>query len=318
MTLKHRGIQRLAYVRISVSEPAFGKAKEFYKDTLGLCESSSNANSATFRCWHDAYAYCLIIESAPRSDLLEIGFQVRDQQDIDAMHDLLSLNSVDFELAAENTALKGLGNSIAFTVPSGPSLRLFAEMELPGYIVGHRSPDWVVPKAQRGTPAPQHLNHIGFTSPDPAQCVDFLLNVLGFYVSEKIVDREDELLSALVFRMSKDIGGQELCIFKGDGVHLHHIAFSKDDASDILTDGALLRADGVDIDALGPVRQPYGNTFSLHFKGPAGIRLELCSGGRVLEAHSDLQPIVWSAEGMMKALSYYDTEVPAEFLEPCF
>jgi catechol 2,3-dioxygenase len=102
-----------------------------------------------------------------------------------------------------------------------------------------------------------------------------------------------------------------------DPVRLHHIAFSKEDSSDILADGTHLRSDGVEIDLLGPVRQPYGSTFSLYFRDPFGVRLELCSGGRMTEPHPDYQPVQWSAGNFKRALSYYDESIGEGFLEPC-
>jgi catechol 2,3-dioxygenase-like lactoylglutathione lyase family enzyme len=198
------------------------------------------------------------------------------------------------------------------------TLRLFEHMEQIGYATGFDSPDWVVPKELRATPAPLFLNHVGITVPNPKQTVDFLTQHLGFYVSEKIVsDNGRQLLSALLFRMTKDVGGQELAIYPGEAGRLHQIAFTKEDANDILIDGQYLRNDRIDIDQYGPTRQSYGKTFSLHFYDPFGVRLELCSGGRITDPHPDFEPVVWTESNLKKALSYYDRDLNPRFLEPC-
>jgi catechol 2,3-dioxygenase len=316
MALIHRGIQRIGYVRIAVNDPRLLKSRQFYAHELGLLEMGTESNRAYFRCWHEPYQFSLVVEHSCEPGLIEIGFQVRDAADLARFESRIAQAGVAVQLDAAGAVLHAVGQSLAFAVPAGPRLRLFDHMVQPGYQSGYESPDWVVPRALRGTPAPLHLNHVGFTTPDPGGCADFLAHTLDFFTSEKMVDDDGKLVSSLMYRMSKNVGGQELALFPGDQVKLHHIAFSKEDASDILADGIHLRSDGVAIDLLGPVRQPYGNTFSLYFRDPSGVRLALCSGGRMTEPHRDFQPVVWSRAHFRKALSYYDEEVGDEFLAP--
>lgn len=314
MALKHRGIIRIGYVRLAVRTDQFAATCRFYKETLGLIESAQTEMQGQFHCWHEPTQYSVLIDAASDTHLIEIGFQVRDVEDIaDFQRRVTECGIVVTSHDAGD--LPGLSASISFTVPEGPTLRLFHAMNKPGYVVGNTSPDWVVPKSVRGTPAPMFLNHVGLTSGDPVRTIDFLVNILGFHVSEKMVsDDGKQLLSALLFRMSKNVGGQELAIFPGKSGRLHHIAFTKDDASEILVDGQYLRSDGVDIDIMGPTRQPYGNTFSLHFRDPNGIRLELCSGGRMTVTHREFQPVVWTESNSARAFAYYDDQLETGFL----
>jgi len=316
MTLKHRGINRLGYVRIALDDPGLTRARQFYGGILGLLETGSDPARAQYRCWHEPYLYTLLLETAPASRFTEVGFQVRDAKDLEDLGNRVKADGVIVHRDPAGT-VPGLSESIAFRVPHGPMLRLFHRMEQPGYIAGHQSPDWVTPKAVRGTPAPMFINHVGVTSDDPGATVDFLTRVLGFGVSEKMVaDGDGRMLSALLFRMSKNVGGQELAVFPGEAGRLHHVAFTKDDASDILVDGQYLRNDGVTIEITGPTRQPYGNTFSLHFRDPFGIRLELCAGGRMTEVHAEFEPVVWSESNAARAFAYYDDQLDTGFLAP--
>jgi catechol 2,3-dioxygenase len=142
--------------------------------------------------------------------------------------------------------------------------------------------------------------------------------VLGFGMSECIGDpRGDDLLSALLFRMSKDVGGQEIAVFRGPRFGLHHIAFSKEDPCDILIDGQFLAQARVPLDALGPHRQSYGKMFSLYFHDPAGLRLELCAGGRITEVHPEFEPVVWDETSLLKAVTFYDERMSEGLLEAC-
>lgn len=318
MTLKHRGIVRIGYVRIGLNDPNLAKSRAFYRDQLGLLESLIETKRAYLRCWHEAYHHSLVIDESAANRLIEIGFQVRDQEDLGAFTKALQTKGIKVTASPAGKPLKGLGKSIAFEIPGGQTLRLFENMEQIGYYTGFDSPDWVVPKALRSTPAPLYLNHVGITVPNPEQTVDFLTKTLGFYVSEKIVsDDGKRLLSALLFRMTKDVGGQELAIYPGPAGRLHQIAFTKEDPGDILIDGQYLRNDRVDIDSYGPTRQSYGKTFSLHFHDPFGVRLELCCGGRITDPHPDFEPVIWTESNLKKALSYYDRDLNERFLQPC-
>ena len=314
MGLKHRGILRIAYVRLGLNDNRLTKSLDFYRDRFGMLESMRDTERAYLRCWHETFQYNLVLEQTPENQLIEIGFQVRDQEDLDQLTQRIEAAGVSVESSTANTPLKGLGNSISFTIPGGQRLRLFAEMEQSGYVTGFESPDWVTPRELRGTAAPMFLNHVGLTSADPTATVKFLTEVLEFTVSEKIVSDDKQLVSALLFRMCRDVGGQELAIYPGEDNHLHHIAFTKEDPNDILVIGQYLRNDGINIDTYGPTKQSYGNTFSIHFFDCFGIRLELCCGGRTIDAHPEFDSVTWTESELGKALSYHDADVNPGFL----
>lgn len=317
MTLKRRGIARIGYVHIALADRRLEQSRSFYNKQLGLMESAVEPNRVYLRCWHEALHHSLVIEERSKNQLVEIGFQVRDQQDLISFTERLKKRKIAVKNHAAGEPLRGIGRSISFVIPGGQRLRLFEHMDQIGYATGYDSPDWVVPKELSASPAPLFLNHVGITVPEPGKTVKFLTQTLGFVVSEKIVANDGKtLLSALLFRMSKDVGGQELAIYQGPEGKLHHIAFSKEDASDILIDGQYLARDRVTIDPYGPTRQSYGKTFSLHFFDPFGVRLELCSGGRITEAHPEFEPVIWTESNLAKALSWYDQDLSENFLAP--
>ncbi|MCG2635323.1 MAG: VOC family protein [Gammaproteobacteria bacterium] len=315
MSLKHRGIVQLGYVRIGLNDSRLTKSREFYSDTLGLLETQVSPGRACFRCWHEPQQFSLVIDETPENGLIEVGFQVRDDEDLDQIQARVEATGIPVTRCPADTPLAGLGASISFVIPGGQTLRLFAENRILGYPTGHDSPDWNTPRQLRGTPAPLFINHVAITTPDPAATINFLKEVLEFRLSE-ILTKDDGStpLAGLLFRMSKDVGGQEISVFPGDAGRLHHIAFTKEDASDILTDGQYLREDGVNIDIYGPTRQSFGKTFSLHFFDPMGVRLELCSGGRVTENHPEFEPVRWTESNLNKALSFYDNKLNDSFL----
>ncbi len=316
MALKHKGIIRIGYVRIGLNDQRLLHARPFYRDHLGMLETRVEPGRAYLRCWHEAFHHSLVIDETPENHLVEIGFQVRDREDLKQFTTVLRKDGIKVTSAKPNDVLRGIGHSISFQIPGGQTLRLYETMEMVGYATGFEAPDWVVPKELRATPAPIYLNHAGITVPNPERTIDFLTRKLGFYVSEVIMTNDGKKkLSALLFRMTKDVGGQELAIFPGAAGKLHHIAFSKEDPNDILIDGQYLVQDRIKIDAYGPTRQSYGKTFSLHFYDPFGVRLELCAGGRITDPHPEFQPVVWTEDNLKKAFSYFDRDFNQSFLE---
>jgi catechol 2,3-dioxygenase len=312
MALQHRGIYRLGYVRLAVGD--LETAVDFAVKKLGLIvHGNGSGDRVMLRCWHEAYAYTYVLERGePR--LVEIGFEVRDQEDLHMAATRAGEAGVIVTESPADDPLPDLGPSISFDVPAGPTLRLFFKQLVPGYVGGHKAIDWNVPRELRATPAPRHLAHVAVTSPDPEAVIAFLTEVLDFGVSETVsTDDGSRTLSALLFRTTE---GHELAIYPGLERRLHHVAFAKEDEVEILQDGTWLVQDRVRLDVYGPTRQSYGNTFSLFFYDPLGIRYELCSGGRFTELHPDYRPVRWTESNLDRALSFYDDVENKEFLNP--
>jgi catechol 2,3-dioxygenase len=317
MTLKHRGILRLGYVRVAIED--LDAAVAFARDEIGLVEHRSGTDPddverVYLRTWREGHAFSYVLErGAP--GLVEIGLQVRDDEDLSSAAERVQQVGVTVDWAGENKVLVDLGASIAFTVPAGPPVRLYSDALVTGPAVGYSSPHWNVPRKLRATTAPMNLSHIGFTSPDPEAVVAFLTDVLDFGVSELITtDDGERTLSALLFRSNY---GQDLAVFPGQEARLHHIAFMQTDEATILRDVTWMLEAGAKIDPWGPTRQSYGRTMSLHFKDACGIRYELFAGGRFSELHPSFQPVRWTESNLDKALSYYDKTENPDFLEPC-
>jgi catechol 2,3-dioxygenase len=317
--LRPHGILRLGYVRVSLGDADLAAAREFYCDTLGLvADPRSSAERGWLRCWHEAQPYSFVIERGGPRRLIEVGFELTAVDELTRLEQRIVAEGGAAVRSRSQPELPGMGESLTCEVPGGLSLRLYAPFVEPGvFMVGHQSPHWVTPRELRATPAPLFLNHVGINVPDPAAAVRFLTRALGFVVSERVESMDGALVSALLFRMSRDAGGQELALFKSATPGLHHIAYTKEDCNDILLDGQYLAQANVRIDPLGPTRQPYGKTFSLYFYDPVGLRFELCSGGRITEAHPEFEPVVWSEAMFHRALSLYDERIAEGFFDAC-
>jgi catechol 2,3-dioxygenase len=313
MGLEHRGILRIGYVRLGLTD--LGAAEAFYRDRLGLLVTERATDRVYLRCWHEPFRYTLVLEETDTNRLIEIGLEVRDTADLDDLADRLNTHGLSYTREGSGDAPLGIADSLVMTAPSGHRLRVVPPLAEPGYITGYASPDWNVPKPLRATPAPFFLGHVALTAPDVPTAVRFFRDVLGFGVSEAIQRPDGQYLSALLYRTTN---GQDLALFPGPAGGLHHVAFVKMDETDILTAGEYLAEEGVRIDRYGPTVQPYGKTFSLYFFDPFGTRLEFFSGGRYTELHPEFQPVIWTEARLQKALSFHDSFLNEEFLQPSF
>lgn len=317
MTLKHRGILRLGFVRLAVDD--LDRSHAFLMNALGLVEhrvgtDTDGVERCYYRTWREGQAFSYVLEQGAPG-MVEVGFQVRAEDDLYEAAERVGKAGVGVSWAEEGRVLADLGISISFVVPSGPQLRLYSDALVTGPAVGYVSPHWNVPRALRATTAPMNLGHVGFTTPDVEAVVGFLCGVLDFGTSEVITtDDESRVLSALVFRNNY---GQDLAVFPGRDVRLHHVAFLQYDEATILRDVTWLREAGAVIDPWGPTRQSYGRTMSVHFKDPSGIRYELFAGGRFSELHPSFEPVRWTESNLDKALSFYDETANPDFLLPC-
>jgi catechol 2,3-dioxygenase len=314
MGLRHDGILRLGYVRVALRNP--GPALDFYREHLGLLATEQTPDRTTLRCWHEPQRFTYVVERSDTDRLVEIGFEVRDRQDLENLALAVSSAGRDVQWVDAGAELPGLGTSVAFTVPGGHRIRLVERIEHLGYPTGHKSPDWNPPREVRATVAPLFLLHAGITVPDPGGTVAFFTDVLGFRIAEVVRPDDDpsQVLSALLFRTTN---GQDLAVFPGREGGLHHLGFSVEDESDVMRTATYLVEQRVHMDLYGTTVQPYGNTFSLHFMDPAGLRIELFSGGRYTELHPEFQPVEWTESAFPAALAFLDTSGNKEFLEAC-
>lgn len=314
MALQHRGILRLGYVRLGLQNP--DPAVEFYREHLGLLATEQTPGRTTFRCWHESQRFTFVVERDEADRLREIAFEVRDRQDLEELASAVTAAGHDVQWADAEAELPGVGTSVSFSVPGGHRLRLAERIEQLGYPTGHQSPDWNVPREVRAAVAPMFLLHVGITVPDPQATVNFLIDVLGFQVSEVVRPDDDpsRVLSALLFRTTN---GQDLAVFPGPEGGLHHVGFMVEDESDVMRTAGYLVEERLKMDLYGTTLQPYGNTFSLYVKDPAGVRLELFSGGRYTELHPEFQPVEWTESALPMALAFLDSADNKEFLEAC-
>ena len=193
-----------------------------------------------------------------------------------------------YPIISDDPLEKGLGEGFSFIGPDGFIFEIYLGMEESSL-------------GQLGF-GPDRYGHINMHANDVIGMRDFLVNTLGFMVSDVVGDGELYFL-----RCNPDHHG--IALGKGRGV-LHHHAWQAQSIVDLgkLND----RLDAVNKKALwGPVRHGAGHNIATYFAEP---------GGNVIELYTDLEqiyddnrpPKLWTTDDG-RWYSRWGVYLPAEF-----
>lgn len=109
------------------------------------------------------------------------------------------------EIVDEAVDEAGLGQAFRTTTPAGVVLEIYTAMEREPLSVRHYMP-----------PLARRLGHVSFGCPDPAEMERFLIETLGFRVTDRLYDRR---------WLRCDIEHHGIALFEADNAFLHHYAF---------------------------------------------------------------------------------------------
>jgi catechol 2,3-dioxygenase-like lactoylglutathione lyase family enzyme len=194
--------------------------------------------------------------------------------------------------------------SIRFQAPSGHVIDVYcASTDLPAWDPIGQPPH--VPSGVR----PVSVQHITLTADDRGAFVDFMVDVLGFMISDHVAGPDGNL--ALTFmradsRLHHTVG-------VGQGVSgMHHFAFQLASVYDIVRLGDLLHTTGQAF-SWGPSRHRIGDNIAAYFYEPSGLRIEYFAEmqliiddrwePRVLSITDPMMPSTWGPPALLPTSS---------------
>jgi catechol 2,3-dioxygenase len=205
--------------------------------------------------------------------------------------------------------LAGLGRSYGFTDPDGHRMAIYYDSE-------HFVPAGARTPALKNQPqrmsvqgaAVRRLDHVNVWCRDIDLNADYMVDSLGFRVSEQAVDAEGRRTGAWLHVTPKSY---DLAYGRVDpagvGARLHHVAFAVDAREYVLRAADVFLDAGVRIEA-GPAKHAVQQTFFLYAFEPGGNRVEIISDGRLLLA-PDWRPITWTPEERQRGQAW-GTQMP--------
>ena len=128
-----------------------------YTDYYGLLLTAQDGDRAYLKGWDEFDHHSLVLHEADESGMDHVAFKVRREADLDRIEGELRERLINVTHIAAGEQ-RGMGRRIAFTVPTGHRVELYATCEQVGNGLPTRNPD-VWPDGLKGMKATR-LEHV--------------------------------------------------------------------------------------------------------------------------------------------------------------
>ena len=206
--------------------------------------------------------------------------------------------------------LEGCGERVRFDSPTGHYFEIYAEKEQTGkWGVGERNPEaW--PEELKGMRA-MRFDHCLLYGDDIDGTADLLKKVLGFQLSEQVIDRDNDNLRVAAF-LSCSMKAHDIAFVRHpEKGKFHHASFFLDSWHDVLRAADLISMHDIPMD-IGPTRHGLTHGETIYFFDPSGNRTEVFAGGDY--TYPDHPVVTWDADKLGKAIFYHDRMLNENFL----
>ena len=226
--------------------PDLDLATAYYTEVMGLEIGALADDSVYLKCWDEADHHSLRLRYAAGTVGPDVVQGARHEDDL-----------ADLERRAPGTASPSSGSARAR--PSGRASRSASpprraahgarpDVEKVGVAARQAEPR---PDAGRATRiAPPRMDHMLVTAEEVGESRRFYLDVLGFRMTEQLLDGNGHQLGTWLERSRSP---HDLAIVLGPNGGLHHIAFWLDDWDDVRDAADILAYNGIQLD-VGPTR----------------------------------------------------------------
>lgn len=281
------------------------KSLWFFKEVVGLEETTVENGVHYLRAWGDFEHHTLTLQSGEESRIDHIAFKTKRKVDVNNFAILLEDAGVQVTKVPAGTE-KGQGDAIRFNIPSGHSFELYFEMEKPLVEQYRKSVLKNQPlKPWRQGVSPRRIDHVNTVTTNVDEMVNFLKDKLGFKIREYVKAPDNSTIGAWmsVTSLVHDIA---VMTSPTDQHGLHHLAYWSENAQDMLRAADILSENGLKF--VGPGKHGITQAMYIYVEDPgSGVRLELFSNGyQIFEP--DWEPVEWTIEDMEFGTTYWGQE----------
>ncbi|MDY0323131.1 MAG: 3,4-dihydroxyphenylacetate 2,3-dioxygenase [Candidatus Carbobacillus sp.] len=260
------------------------RSRHFYEDALGFVLTEKDDRHLYFRGLEERHHHSLVLKQAEEPYVEAIGFKVRSEDDLDALHRHFTDQGLRTRWLHEGTQ-RAVGRALRVEDPSGIIVEYFAQMER----VERKLQNFDEYRGARM----QRIDHFNCLVPDVQKAYDAYTQTLGFACSEYTTTKDGALWAAWLHRKPNV---HDIAFMNSEGPRLHHIGFWAIDAMSIIHACDVLASLGYaqNIER-GPGRHGLSNAFFLYLRDPDGHRIELYTGD-YLTSDPDFEPIRWDID----------------------
>ena len=279
--------------RVELLTPDLDASLAFFVDVFGLDVVERAGDSVYLRAWGDYERSSLQLTAADRPGVGTIAWRTTSDAALERR-----VAAVEATGRGEGWAdgAAGHGRTYRFTDPDGHRMSIYFDSE------HHAGAGDTAPalknQPQRMTTrgvAVRRLDHVNVWCRSIDENSAYLVDTLGFRISEQVLDEDGKQLGSWlhVTPKSYDIAyGRN----DPDGMagRLHHVAYAVDAREYVLRAADVYLDAGVRIEA-GPAKHAVQQTMFLYAFEPGGNRVEIITDGRLIIA-PDWPPVTWTLE----------------------
>ena len=285
------------------------KTLHFYRDILGLDEVCTTDDGRVCLKTYDEFDHhSVTLRLADEAGLDYVSFKVDSPETLESMAKATEAFGYPVTAIPAGTDQPGFGKRYRFTICTGHTFELYAEVALAAKGPGVRNPDiWTEQPRGMGV---QRLDHFLLYGPNIAEAERFCREVLHMFVPEVCNLPDGKRLATWITGSNKphDLAFVEYA----QAGKIHHVGFLLQDWNHVGQVADLIAINRLKKD-VGPTRHAITRGQTIYFWEPSGNRIEVYAGGYT--AYPDNPQRVWDADQLGRGLFYYEGEVVPSFLQ---
>jgi catechol 2,3-dioxygenase len=297
---------------IEILSPKLEETVTFFKELVGLEETTRTANSVYLRAWGDWDLYTLVVSRASHAGMVKMGVQVRTAEDLRELEQQLEAAGYPYNSVTAGTFL-GLGQALHTHLPGGQLLEIYANKALYQAPAGKQTKLLNQPQKPtfRGANA-FTFDHVNLLSSDVSANRQWLETFLGIKHREGLLLDDDTVEGGAW--MSWSSRAHDVALMKdmtGSSGRLHHLCYYLESRDDLLRAADVLAEADIRLEA-GPGKHGITQALFLYCLEPGGNRVELFAGGYHIQ-RPDWKPVMWGKDNLERSIVWWGSPLPETF-----
>lgn len=301
------GVLRPGHVQVRVLN--LDEAVNFYSNVVGLIETGRDQfGRVYFKCWDEHDHSSVILREADQPGMDFAGFKVLDEATLNELEGKLNAYGVETQRIPAGDLLE-TGERVRFVLPSGHPMELYAHKTIVGNDLPSENPGPWSLNRDKGM-GPIQMDHFLLYGPNVKEVMKIFTEVLGFYVTERVLGEDGETENAFFMSCSHKAHDVAFVEFPEPG-KLHHVSYRLETWEQVLRAGDIMSMNEVPVD-IGPTRHGITRGTTIYAWDPSGNRFETFCGGYF--AYPDHKPMTWDFEHFGQGLDYPQRKLHESFL----
>jgi catechol 2,3-dioxygenase len=287
--------------RVELLTPDLRASLDFFVEVLGMDVAEREDDTVYLRAWGDYERASLQLTAADQPGVGTIAWRTSSDAALERRATAIETSGKGDGWSAGNA---GHGRNFRFRDPDGHRMTVYYDSAY------HEPSGDQVPSLKnqpqristRGVGV-RRLDHVNVWCRDIDENSAFMVETLGFRVSEQVVGDDGRLVGSWLHVTPKSY---DLAYGRVDpagvGGRLHHVAFAVDAREYVMRAADVFLDAGVRIEC-GPAKHAVQQTCFLYAFEPGGNRVEIITDGRLLLA-PDWPPVTWTMEERMRGQAW--------------